>query len=252
LVITPLALAAAFELMVPAGNIEMTARATAPSGWLIADGSQISRTQFAKLFQAIGTSYGVGNGSTTFNIPDMRGRVPVGRDAGQSEFDVLGETGGAKTHTITVAEMPSHTHVQDAHNHTQNAHSHGISDPGHNHSQNAHNHTQNAHGHGNTLQVVANVGAVGSNQTNLDDFPGSAGPISAFNQVVGNMTGGILNTTATNIATTATNNGSFTGVTVNSSTATNQATTATNQTTGSGEAHNNLQPYLTLNFIIKT
>jgi microcystin-dependent protein len=109
-VITPLALAAAFELMIPAGNIEMTARATAPSGWLIADGSQISRTQFAKLFQAIGTSYGVGNGSTTFNIPDMRGRVPVGRDAGQTEFDTLGKAGGAKTHTLTIAEMPAHNH----------------------------------------------------------------------------------------------------------------------------------------------
>lgn len=60
------------------------------------------------------------------------GRVLVGIDAGQTEFDTVEETGGAKTHTLTTAEMPSHTHTQDAHNHTQDAH---------NHTQDSHNHT---------------------------------------------------------------------------------------------------------------
>jgi microcystin-dependent protein len=58
----------------------------------------------------LGTSYGAGDGTTTFNIPDYRGRTLVGHDASQPEFDVLGETGGAKTHTLTTAQMPSHTH----------------------------------------------------------------------------------------------------------------------------------------------
>lgn len=53
------------------------------------------------------------------------GRVLVGQDAGQAEFDTLGETGGAKTHTLGVGEMPSHTHTQDSHTHAQNAHTHG-------------------------------------------------------------------------------------------------------------------------------
>jgi microcystin-dependent protein len=83
---------------------------TIPSGWLLCDGSAISRTDFAALYAAIGTTYGAGNGTTTFNLPDMRGRVPVGRDAGQTEFDVLGEAGGAKTHVLTEAQMPSHQH----------------------------------------------------------------------------------------------------------------------------------------------
>jgi microcystin-dependent protein len=62
------------------------------------------------LFALLGTSYGAGDGTTTFNIPDYRGRTLVGHDASQTEFDVLGETGGAKTHTMTVAEMPVHRH----------------------------------------------------------------------------------------------------------------------------------------------
>jgi microcystin-dependent protein len=72
------------------------------------------------LFASIGTNYGAGNGTTTFNLPDLRGRVSVGRDSAQTEFDTLGETGGAKTHTLTTAEMPSHTHVQNPHTHTSN------------------------------------------------------------------------------------------------------------------------------------
>lgn len=94
----------------PPGIINIYAGATAPSGWLICDGAAVSRTTYASLFAAIGTTYGAGNGSSTFNLPNLKGRVPVGRDTGQSEFDSLGETGGAKTHTLTEAEMPSHNH----------------------------------------------------------------------------------------------------------------------------------------------
>lgn len=95
----------------PAGVIVEWGSATAPPNWLLCEGQAVSRATYASLFAAIGTTYGAGNGSTTFNLPDFRGRVPVGRDASQSEFDVLGESGGAKTHTLTVAEMPSHTHL---------------------------------------------------------------------------------------------------------------------------------------------
>lgn len=95
------------SLVEPAGNIAWTARSTAPAGWLLADGTAVSRVTYADLFAAIGTTYGAGNGSTTFNLPNLKGRVPVGRDAGQSEFDSLGETGGAKTHTLTDAQVPN-------------------------------------------------------------------------------------------------------------------------------------------------
>lgn len=94
----------------PAGAVSQFAGAVAPDGWLLCDGSAVSRTTYARLFAVIGTTYGAGNGTTTFNLPNLKGRVPVGRDAAQAEFDVLGETGGAKTHALTVAQMPSHDH----------------------------------------------------------------------------------------------------------------------------------------------
>ncbi|MDF2506268.1 MAG: Tail Collar domain protein [Microbacterium sp.] len=97
----------------PSGHIVAFAGATTPAGWILCDGQAVSRTTYAALFAAIGTTYGVGNGTTTFNVPNLKGRIPVGRDTAQTEFDVLGETGGAKTHTLTTAEMPSHQHNHD-------------------------------------------------------------------------------------------------------------------------------------------
>lgn len=94
----------------PAGTMALWPSDIAPTNWLLCDGTAVSRTTYASLFAAVGTKYGAGNGSTTFNLPNLKGRVPVGRDAAQAEFDTLGETGGAKTHTLTVAEMPAHGH----------------------------------------------------------------------------------------------------------------------------------------------
>jgi microcystin-dependent protein len=98
--------------LLPAGLEALWAGAVAPAGWHLEDGSALLRATFAALFAAIGTTYGAGNGSTTFNLPDMRGRVPVGRDTGQSEFDVLGETGGSKTHTLTTAQLPGNVVIE--------------------------------------------------------------------------------------------------------------------------------------------
>lgn len=83
---------------------------TVPENWLLCDGQAVSRTDYALLFSIIGTTYGVGDGSTTFNLPNLKGRVAVGKDSTQTEFDTLGETGGEKTHTLTVEEMPTHDH----------------------------------------------------------------------------------------------------------------------------------------------
>lgn len=95
------------------GIVSAYAGATSPAGWLLCNGAAVSRTTYASLFAAIGTAYGTGDGSTTFNLPDMRGRVPVGLDTAQVEFDVLGEAGGAKTHRLTEAEsgLRDHAHV---------------------------------------------------------------------------------------------------------------------------------------------
>lgn len=98
---------------VPVGQvIEWDAPPTTPLPWnyLELNGQAVSRTAYPLLFAHYGTYYGLGDGSTTFNLPDRRGRTPVGRDVTQPEFDTVGETGGAKTHTLAVAEMPSHNH----------------------------------------------------------------------------------------------------------------------------------------------
>lgn len=161
----------------PTGSMIAFAGSSAPTGWLLCDGSAISRTSYAALFAVVGTAFGSGDGSTTFNLPNMAGNVPVG--VGGTIGASLGGTGGATTHTLTIPEMPSHTHVQNAHSHT--------------------------------VSSVTNT---------------NASPVTYFTRG-----------TADNLI--------LGGPTTNS-------TTATNQNTGGGGAHNNLQPYLALNFIIKT
>lgn len=94
----------------PVGSIMPYPKATAPENWLICDGSAISRTDYSELFNAIGTTFGEGDGSTTFNLPNLKGRTIVGLDAEDTDFNTIGKTLGEKTHTLTVAEMPEHTH----------------------------------------------------------------------------------------------------------------------------------------------
>jgi len=91
----------------PVGSVMPYTGATAPSQWLLCDGSEISRETYANLFNVIGTTYGAGDGSTTFMLPDMRTRVPIG----SSDNYALGGVGGSATHTLTVNEMPSHSHT---------------------------------------------------------------------------------------------------------------------------------------------
>jgi microcystin-dependent protein len=147
----------------PTGAVSAFAGSTAPTGWLLADGSAVSRTTYATLFGVISTTYGSGNGTTTFNVPDLKGKIPVGYSSTETEFDALGETGGAKTHALTEAELAAHTHTI----------------------------------------VTYNPGTAGSQ-----------GVSGAFN--------------------------------------TSSPGSKTSNSTGSGTAHNNLQPYVTLNYIIKT
>src|SRR5580700_9938298 len=86
----------------------------APSGWAMANGQTLSIAQNTALFSLLGTTYG-GNGTTTFQLPDLRGRVPVsmGQGVGLSPY-VLGETLGVETVTLQVSQMPEHNHNVNA------------------------------------------------------------------------------------------------------------------------------------------
>lgn len=92
-------------LYVPVGMIMSWTKASTPTGFLICDGSAVSRTTYAALFDAIGTTHGVGDGSTTFNLPDLQGKLPVGDDGGVS-YTVAG-TGGSQNVTPTLTKSGS-------------------------------------------------------------------------------------------------------------------------------------------------
>lgn len=109
--------------LLPAGVVVPYAGSIAPAGWLLCYGQAVSRTTYASLFSLISTTYGSGDGSTTFNLPDLRGRVVAGKDnmggtsanrltglTGGVDGDVLGATGGTETHTLTTTQMPAHAH----------------------------------------------------------------------------------------------------------------------------------------------
>lgn len=172
----------------PTGAITAYGGATAPSGWLLCDGTAYSRTTYADLFAVIGTAYGVGDGSTTFNVPNLKGRIPVGFNSSETEFDVRGETGGAKTQTLSIANLPSHNHG------TSGGASITTGSGG-------------AHNHGFSQAVNTTTGGGGTRLVGL----------------------------GTEVYTTA---GDHT-----------HSVTLTAQ--GSGTAHNNLQPYLVVNYIIR-
>lgn len=175
---------------IPAGSMQMFAGSSAPSGWLFCDGSSVSRTTYATLFSAIGTTYGAGNGSTTFNLPDCRGRTLIGVGQGSGLTNrTLGATTGTENHTLSLAEIPSHNHG-------------GITGTMNSNTTHSHN-------------VATRAASTGGSFYRLYDRFGDQSNV---------------------IATESTN----TDHTHNISSA------------GSGSSHNNMQPSLAVNFIIKT
>lgn len=198
---------------IPAGAMMAWGSDIIPANWLLCDGSSVSRSTYASLFAIIGTQYGSGDGTTTFNLPNIKGRTIVGKDASQTEFDVLGETGGAKTHTLTESEIPSHTHTQNSHTHTFS---------GTTSTDGNHYHTSGANSNGFVAHATGGGGyAVGFTNAGSGEMM-----FYRYTDYAGSHTHTYSGTTSTQ-------------------------SVATNQNTGGGQAHNNLQPYIVLNYIIK-
>jgi microcystin-dependent protein len=266
----------------PVGMISIHAAATAPTGWLLCQGqtlNSVSDISYAPLFSVIGTTYG-GTSASAFNLPNLKGKVVVGIDAAQVQFDTRGETGGEMTHQHAASNSgnasTNHEHGipglsgaaagAGAHNHNvAGTHTHPI----------PHNHADNiavtigggSHDHGDNL-------ATGTGSPSTTGISSGVSLTAASNNHTHTVNGSV--STDTSHAHTATMGGNVTGTpnstdsggsNANFSTSSDGSNhghnVATNSSTtvGSGAAHDhstpassslsNLQPYMALNYIIK-
>ncbi len=276
--------AVAASAVVPPGTILDFAGSAAPTGYLFCQGQAISRATYSTLFTAIGTTFGVGDGSTTFNLPDTQERFKLGRKTSGS-YQTLGQTGGALDHTHSIAAhqhtIPTHTHTMGNHTHSVGAHTHTI--PAHSHSVPGHYHDANLGGadiqitssgsHQHYVPSVQN-GAVasvartrtpegdgGSNQTThiatvADSTSNHTHPHSSIIGRVGYVTGGISGDGAMSTATdgSSTSSSSGGGTTGNPSSNTTDASGILTSNTGEGAqtSGTNNPKYIIFNCIIKT
>jgi microcystin-dependent protein len=297
---------ATIQLLAPTGAINAYAGSIAPTGWLLCDGAAVSRATYADLFALIGTTYGVGDGTTTFNLPDMKGRVIVGK-AATGTFAALNNKGGAETHTLVTGEMPSHAHTADGdltaasaggHSHTADgdltaasagSHSHtadgdltaasagshghtassgttgghahtGTVDSGgfHDHTAPTRNTTSSTHTHQSGTRF--SVGATATNEsdtsrnvdyggTHTHTFTSAANGDHSHSVTVdggGSHSHDVTGSTSTSAAHTHDVTGSTSAVAGHT-----HDITGSTSNTGGGGAHNNLQPYIVVNYIIK-
>lgn len=221
-----------------------------PKGWILADGAVYNNSQYPELSAAFGAIYG-GTAGITFAVPNLVGRVPVGLNSSDAQFDQLGindsnaiapnsnEAWGTKSVRLTTAQMPSHTHITNAHGHSASA--------GHSHYQFSHGHSTNGHGHGSSHSyTIARVGGGGASEIEYGLccwlMPGVGRWFGAHWQEWGGGASG------TNGATTSSD---VQWISSNNETATNQFNGGVG-TNDLGDYHSNLQPYTTMYYIVKT
>jgi microcystin-dependent protein len=244
------------------GTIASFGVVTLPAGWEPCDGSAISRTDYADLFAVIGTTYGVGDGSTTFNLPNFGGRFPVGYDSGEPLWDAVGDTGGSRD-----AYVVSHTHTMGTHIHTMPTHTHTIN---HNHpaadsgSQSAsHTHTtsvdhdhasvtsgSDSHNHG--LRSSTSIGTGAFNKTNT--AAGTLFTNDTHSHSVDLPNYNVSNRTSTSQSASHThsvNLPSFTGTSGSTDPGdTNATDPGDTNSTGSSATDGRLPPYIATRFMI--
>jgi microcystin-dependent protein len=198
------------------GNIIAFTGSTLPEGYLECNGAAVSRSEYADLFDVIGTTYGVGDGSTTFNLPDLSGKAALGASANYPE----GGTGGEENHTLLASQVPSHLHEIPSHT------------------------------HGNTIAATTpSLSHTVSAQpvfkyTRLDGNTGNGGAGSQVKRYNGRANGTMSRATSLAIsdhpATACTVSGGIT-----------DCPAFDTENTGSGAAHNNMMPYLAITYLIR-
>jgi microcystin-dependent protein len=209
-----------------------------PAGWLLCDGQAYSRSVYWSLYVALGGSispWGQGDGSSTFNVPDFRGRTTIGAGQGAGLSNrALGTRAGEETHTLALAEMPAHNHgVNDP------THAHAVYDPGHAHSvydpSHAHGVYDPGHAHSYTaMDMAINYGSGAENGDDTRNY-GRTTSVNVTNiGIYAAYTNIALYLAGTNISLYA----SGTGISI--------------QYAGGSGAHNNMQPYAVVNKIIHT
>ena len=200
------------SLMGP-GTIIPFAGPISPPGFLVCDGSAVSRTTYSALFNVIGGSYGNGDGSSTFNLPDLRGRVPMGSGGGPSLTSrALGQQLGKENHQLSGQELAAHSHgVND------NGHGHGVNDPQHTHGE-AWLGCDN--GCGGDWGFVGITDGIRHNYAAYSTYPSGTG--------ISIQSG-------------------WTGISIQ-----NTGTGITIQYSGSNSAHNNIQPSTVISYVIRS
>ena len=212
------------NLLMPVGTIITYAANSAPAGFLICDGSAVSRSTYADLFAIIGTNFGIGDGTSTFNIPNLNGKFVMGCDVSHA----YNTTGGHTSMTLNAAQMPAHRHTISI---SDPGHTHTITDPGHTHGLTDPTHT---HGYQDTVwsenqgHGTGQVGTSSSTDWDNDSYFVSRTTAAASTGISVNS-----NSTGVTMATTAT------GV------------TATASITGSGDIIDITNPYVALYYIIR-
>ena len=196
------------------GSVIPFSGSTIPNGYLLCDGSAVSRTTYADLFSVVGTTYGAGDESTTFNLPNLSGKVPMG----SSQDYALGSSGGEETHTLILGEIASHTHEVPQHGHEDDLEistpqlTHTVTQPAYTYTYPNGTHKLSTTGGKNAAYSSRNTGTM-SRSTSF--------AVGAHAAAVCTKTGGIADCPAFDTASV-----------------------------GGGVAHNNMMPFLTMNYII--
>ena len=197
------------------GSIIISPVSTIPKGFLVCDGSAVSRDQYSDLFDVIGTTYGIGNGSTTFNLPNLSGRIVIG----DSNYYTIGSFGGYESVTLIEDNLPTHSHTLPSHGHASDI---AVKTP-----QLTHNITQAVFKYTSLTTNVSNRYGSGSRKSSYYNRTSAAMSRSSSLVIYDHepadctMSGGVLDCPAFDT-----------------------------ESTGFGDAHNNMMPYLTLTYLI--